>query len=190
MKFAILLVVALGLVAVGTSNSFATTGTTSSGDPIYMKYGTITGDVTATGHEQWIEVNSFQFGISRTISAPTGGSSDRESSAPSVSEITITKPMDSSSPNLLNEALQGTGQTVTIDFVKTGPAGQPITYAEYTLSNTLVSGYSVSSSGDNPTESISLAFTKFTFQFTPQNSDGSLGTPGTVGYDIALARVS
>ena len=190
MKFAILLVVALGLVAVGTSNSFATTGTTSSGDPIYMQYGTIQGDVTATGHEHWIEVNSFQFGISRTISAPTGGSADRESSAPSVSEITITKPMDSSSPNLLNEALQGEGQTVTIDFVKTGGTGQPLTYVEYKLENTLISGYSVSSGGENPTESISLSFTKFTFTFTPQNFDGSPGTPGTVGYDIALARVS
>jgi type VI secretion system secreted protein Hcp len=188
MKYAIFLVVALGLIAVGTSNSFATTGT--SGDPIYLQYGTIKGDVTSADHPGWIEVNSFQFGITRSISAPTGGSADRESSAPSVSEITITKPMDSSSPQLLSQALAGTGQTVTLDLVKTGPAGQPMTYAEYKLENTLISGYSVSSGGDNPTESISLSFTKFTFTFTSQNSDGSLGTPGTVGYDIALAQVS
>ena len=51
--------------------------------PIYIQYGTLTGDVTAAGHEKWIEVNSFQWGVGRGISSPTGGSSDRESSAPS-----------------------------------------------------------------------------------------------------------
>ena len=41
--------------------------------PIYIKYGDIKGDVTATGHlgsEGWVEINSFQFGIGRGIAIP------------------------------------------------------------------------------------------------------------------------
>ena len=38
--------------------------------PIYVKYGAIEGDVTATGHESWIEVNSVQWGVGRSISSP------------------------------------------------------------------------------------------------------------------------
>ena len=64
--------------------------------PIYMKYndGAVKGDVTAEGHEAWIECNSFQWGVGRGISSPTGASADRESSAPSVSEIVVTKPSE------------------------------------------------------------------------------------------------
>ena len=52
--------------------------------PIYIKYGDIKGDVTAEGHkgtDGWVEIGSFQFGIGRGISSPTGGSTDRESAA-------------------------------------------------------------------------------------------------------------
>ncbi len=75
--------------------------------PIYVQYGKITGDVTAAGHEKWIEVNSFQWGVGRGISSPTGASANRESSAPSVSEIVVTKPSDSSSSKLLDEIAAG-----------------------------------------------------------------------------------
>jgi type VI secretion system secreted protein Hcp len=67
--------------------------------PIYMKYndGSIKGDKTADGHQDWIVLNSFQWGVGRGISSPTGGSKDRESSAPSLSEITVTKHQDAAS---------------------------------------------------------------------------------------------
>src|SRR6185312_2565050 len=110
------------------------------------------------GHEKWIEVNSFQWGVGRGISSPTGGSSDREASAPSVSEIVVTKPTDASSVALLTEALQGEGQPVTIDFTKTDK-GNLTTFLTYTLTNTMVSGLSLSSGGDRPQESVSFNFT-------------------------------
>ena len=192
MKYAVILAIAVGLITIGTTNSFAQTTTpVSSGDPIYMNYDNlnIKGDVTSISHPQWIEINSFQWGVGRTISAPTGGYGVRQASAPSVSENVITKPQDSSSVGLLREAFGGTGKTVIIDFVKTD-LGKEFTYLEYKLDNVLVSSYSVSSGGDRPSESISLSFTKITFIFNPQNPDGSPGTPSLVAYDIALARVS
>jgi hypothetical protein len=42
--------------------------------PIYLNDNNIEGDVTAQGHMKWIEVNSFNWGSSRAISSPTGGS--------------------------------------------------------------------------------------------------------------------
>src|SRR5437868_15318823 len=107
--------------------------------PIYMKYGSIVSDATADGHVGWIECNSFQWGVGRGISSPTGGSSDRESSAPSVSEIVVTKPTDIASVKLLDESLEGEGQDVTIDFCKTDK-GKLNVYLSYTLNNTMISG--------------------------------------------------
>src|SRR5262249_10434514 len=119
---------------------------------IYMNYNNIKGDVTADGHAGWIELHSFQWGVGRGISSPTGASADRESSAPSVNEITVSKMTDISSTKLLNEAYQGEGQKVEIDFCKTD-AGVLEVFMKYTLEDCLISGYSASSGGDRPSES-------------------------------------
>ena len=69
---------------------------------IYMKFGDVNGDVTTEGYKNWIELNSFQFGVSRAVSSGAGGAT-RESSAPSISEIVVTKLFDSSSAKLYQE---------------------------------------------------------------------------------------
>jgi type VI secretion system secreted protein Hcp len=158
--------------------------------PIYMNYnsGAIPGDVTADGWVGWIELNSFQFGVGRGIASPTGGSADRESSAPSVAEITITKDQDSSTGPLVTEALQGEGVTVIIDFVKTSQ-GQLVKYMEYTLTNTMISGWSTSSGGDRPSESLSLNFTKIQVDPTTIDATGTASNAKPVTYDVGLAKI-
>ena len=156
--------------------------------PIYVQYAALKGDVTAAGHEGWIEVNSFQWGVGRGISSPTGGSGDRESSAPSVSEIVVTKPTDVSTVNLLNEALQGEGVDVTIDFCKTDKGNLSV-YLNYILTNTMISGYSTSSGGDRPQESLSFNFTKIMCKDIGLGAKNDDGQPAAVGYDIGLGNV-
>jgi type VI secretion system secreted protein Hcp len=156
--------------------------------PIYVQYGPIKGDVTESTHKGWVEVNSFQWGVGRGISSPTGGSSDREASAPSVSEIVVTKPVDVATTNFLNEALQGEGVDTTIDFTKTDK-GQLSVYLSYVLTNTMVSGYSLSSGGDRPNESLSFNFTKIATKAITLDPTNAEGSPATVTYDIGLAKV-
>jgi type VI secretion system secreted protein Hcp len=148
----------------------------------------IKGDSTAEGFIEWIELSSFQFGVGRGISSPTGGSADRESSAPSLSEITITKAQDSSTGPLVTDALQGEGVTVIIDFVKTS-AGKLEKYMRYTLTNTMISGWSTSSGGDRPTESLSLNFTKIEIDPTTIDAAGKSSNAKPVTYDIGKAKI-
>jgi type VI secretion system secreted protein Hcp len=158
--------------------------------PIYIKYGDIKGDVTAEGHlgsDGWVEVNSFQWGVGRGISSPTGGSADRESTAPSISEIVVTKPMDISSYRWLEESLIGEGVPCTIHFCKTDK-GTLETYASYELDDCMVSGYSVSSGGDRPTESISINFTKVVYGFVGMNDKNESAATPKAGYDLALGK--
>ncbi len=156
--------------------------------PIYMKYDGIDGDTTAQGHEKWIELNSFQWGVGRGISSPVGASADRESSAPSISEITVTKLQDIATTKLLDEALQGEGKNVQIDFVKTD--GKKLeTYMTYKLEDTMVSGYSISSGGDRPMESLSLNFTKIEFKGTQMDKANKGAASSSVIYDLAKAKI-
>jgi type VI secretion system secreted protein Hcp len=155
--------------------------------PIYMQYGDIKGDVTAEGHKEWVEVGSFQWGVGRGISSPVGGSKDRESSAPSVSEITVTKTQDIASPKLLEAACVGEGVKVKLDFTKTDK-GKLETYIEVTLEECMISGFSMSSGGDRPIETLSLNFTKIEYRFTPMGTDGKPGSPETFKYDLGEAK--
>jgi type VI secretion system secreted protein Hcp len=153
-----------------------------------MNYNDIPGDATAEGHEKWIELNSFQWGVGRGISSPTGASADRESSAPSHSEIVVTKATDASTPKLLNEAHQGEGQKCQIDFCKTDK-GKLEVFLTLTLDKTMISGHSFSSGGDRPSESLSLNYTKIEFKHTPTGAAGETGSPDSLTYDLALAKV-
>ena len=157
--------------------------------PIYMKYDGATGNVTESGHTGWIELNSFKWGLNRSISTVVGSSDDREASAPSVREISVTKDCDVASTSLMQEALSGFGKTVQIDFARTAK-GQLDVYLTLTLTNTMISGYSHSSDGGDgrPSESLSLNFTKFEYKFTQMDTDASPGTSATAGYDLSTAK--
>jgi len=159
---------------------------------IYVKVTTpaITGDVTTANFVGQFEANSFQFGIGRAVGSPTGASANRETSTPSISEITLSRSYDQASGDLIKEALSGAGKaTAVISFVRTD-AGGGVVYLEYTLTNVMLSGWSMSSGGDKPAESISLNFTKVQIKTTPQKDDGTAGTPSTITYDLAAQKLT
>jgi type VI secretion system secreted protein Hcp len=156
---------------------------------IYMNWDGVTGDVTTQGFEKWIELTSFQWGVGRGIGSAMSGQASRESSIPSVSEIVVTKRMDSSSPGLWTDSVAGQlNTTVKIAFTTTSQ-GATTQFLNYELTNTGLSGYSVSSGGDMPTESLSLNFTKVVWSFTGTDPSVS-GTPVTQGYDLTLAKTT
>jgi type VI secretion system secreted protein Hcp len=156
----------------------------------YLQYEAVKkGESLAKGHEGskgWIEVGTVQFSVGRHITTPVGSSSKREASAPHVSEVVLTKMMDSTSPLLFQEALIGKAVKAKIDLVETG-ADQLNTYLELTLTNAMISGYSVSSGGDRPSESLSINFTKIEYKYTPYDDKHKAGTAVPVTYDLTAA---
>jgi type VI secretion system secreted protein Hcp len=153
---------------------------------IYLHVEGLEGDVTAAGHEGWIECESFQWGVGRGITTPTGSSQERESTAPSVSEVTILKNMDKCTPKLFEQSCVGTSKLVKIDLVQTGE--QLETYMAYELTDSLISGYSVNTSGDRPSESVSFNFTKIEMKYTPYDNLHNPGSPIPAGYDVSLGK--
>ncbi len=154
---------------------------------IYMKYGSINGAVTTDGFAKWIELNSFQWGVGRSIGTAARGSTSREHSEPNLSEVTVTKVGDVATPKLFLDAVAGhLDNKVTIKFTTT-TKGKVETFLTYELENTGLSHYSMSSGGDMPTESLSLNFTKISKTFTGMDP-GVSGSPETVGYDLTQMK--
>jgi type VI secretion system secreted protein Hcp len=155
---------------------------------IYMKYADVNGSSTAQSHEQWITLDSIQWGGGRGIGTPTGSAKNREASMVSISEVVVTKQQDNASPQLATKAFIGTdGEDVTLHLTTTSDQGVN-TILELVLTDTLISGFSISSGGDRPTESISLNFTKIQSTFYNQAIDSTeAATPFPVTYNLATA---
>jgi type VI secretion system secreted protein Hcp len=137
----------------------------STAQGIHLRYAGITTGPLNADHTNDIQMTSFQFGVNRAIVNPVGGT--RTIPNPKISDITLTHQTDKFSLALLNLSLRGnTGAVAALYFTDlTGPSATPIDYLEADLSGTLVSGFSTSSGGDNPSESVSLDFTVLTFKY-------------------------
>jgi len=157
--------------------------------PIYLQIDGIPGDSTHETHKSWMDIESIHWDVARNMNTAAGSTANREASEPTVSEVVLTKVSDSSSTKLFTEACTGrTGKLTTIHLVTTGNPGD--TYIEYKLTNTLVSNYSIDSSGDRPVETICLNFTKMEVKYIPHDEQHQPKSPMIASYDLSTTRAS
>jgi type VI secretion system secreted protein Hcp len=154
-----------------------------------MKFGSIPGDVTTDGYKDWIELNSFQYGVGRSVSSGAGGNT-RESSAPNISEIVVTKHFDKASAKLYQDSVAGTFDTKVEIKMNTTTKSKTETFLTFELSDCGVSSYSLSSGGENPMESLSLNFLKVMVTPTPLDKSGQIKKGDVVSYDLLAMKAS
>src|SRR3954470_8827698 len=150
---------------------------------IYMKFGSIKGPVTTDGFKDWIELESFHWGSSRHIGTAARGSTSREHSEPTLSEVTVTKRTDVASPKLFLDSVAGKLDSKAEIKFTTTTKGKVETFLTYKMEDTGISRYSIGSNGDMLIETLSLNFAKITKTFTG-TAPGVSGSPETVGYDL------
>jgi type VI secretion system secreted protein Hcp len=156
---------------------------------VFVKIDGVDGTSTHEKHKNWILVESLQWGVGRSLQAPTGATKQREASEPSVSDVMITKQTDGSSPKLFQMACgqEPEGKMVKIDFVQTGSPGN--TYMTYKLHNALISEYRVSTGGELPEEEIGLNFTKVEVEYYPYDEKNNKGNTQRATYDLTTTKV-
>jgi type VI secretion system secreted protein Hcp len=154
---------------------------------IYLKLGDkITGSVTAAGYETWVECGSVQWGVGRGIGSPVGAQANRECSTASVSEVTVSKDLDKSSISLFKNAVGGSDKAALLKIHVLKQDGTKIVpFVEYEFSNALISGYSVSSGGDRPSESLSFNFTKLQIKYVEGDQTAAEANAAVAGFDLA-----
>lgn len=155
---------------------------------IFVNYEGIKGESSDSGHKNWMDVEAVNWGVGRQITSSTSTQGDRESSNAVISDLQITRFMDSSTPKLFIESCCGTGKDVVIHLTKTGKGSGTDVYMEYTLKNALISNYSVSASAQDtnrPMENITISFVDVEVKYTPYDEDGNAEGAIAVGFDTA-----
>ena len=143
------------------------------------------GNVTTAGYKGFFEAASFSIGGANPISLST--SSGSGAGKISLSNLVVTKAVDSCSGNLITQFLQG-HVIPTLRLIEVEAVGEnvPRQILTITLSEVEIASYNLSDSsgGGAGTESISFKFTKATITATPTTPQGTPGTPVTVTYDL------
>jgi type VI secretion system secreted protein Hcp len=147
----------------------------------------VEGESTDATHAKEIELFQFSFGASNsvTIGSGTTGSAGGKMSA---SSFNITKRTDKASPILFTKCADGTHfEKAVVTLRKAGGTAGQQEYIHYTFEQVYVESiqWSGSSGGDDtPTESVSLAYGKFTLGYSPQKADGTLDAEVKAGWDM------
>jgi len=150
----------------------------------FLKIGTLKGESVVKGFEDQMQILSWGWGMTQTgttHSASGGGAGKVE-----VHDLQFAKHIDAASPNLALSCAKGTHyDTAVLTMRKAG--GTALEYVTLTLTDVLVSSYSVAESGgDQLQDTVALNFAKFKYSYQPQDNKGAKkGGAIDATYDIA-----
>ncbi|QCE35301.1 type VI secretion system tube protein Hcp [Acetobacteraceae bacterium] len=165
---------------------------------VYLKYNNETiGDVTEAQHKGWVEILDLDWNMTRSIRNAVGVGKNRESSSANVSELAITKYIDSASHKFVTYAFTGQAKEAQIDFTRVNEGGE-------TLIRTIVLKNAIMAKMENsytsrdqekrlledtrPLEKISFNFTEITISDYGEDLSGKPKGPSRVIYDLTQAK--
>jgi type VI secretion system secreted protein Hcp len=141
---------------------------------IFMKIDDIKGEATDDKHKDLIEVISWNWGMSQSGNAHMGTGAG--AGKVDVQNLTFTKYVDTSSPNLIKLCCKGKHFDTATLYVRKAASEKPMEYLKIEMYDGLISEVSVAGTGADErfVENVSLNFASFKYYYTPQ----SKGQPG------------
>jgi type VI secretion system secreted protein Hcp len=151
----------------------------------FLKLAGITGESQKANHTGEIDILSFSWGAANSSHVATG--TGVSVGKVTVSDFSITKSTDSSSPVLFQKCCDGSVIATGVVTLQRQVEGDATPYLVYNFTNVFVT--SVQWSGavggdDTPSESLSFCFEVGTVDYTAQKDDGSGGNAIHGGWDV------
>jgi len=155
----------------------------------FIQIGSVKGEATDDKHVDWIEVYSWSVGASQSGSpyATTGSTTGKAD----VSDLTFTHPLDLSSAKLFQLCCTGESTPKVVFEAQKSAGSSKQVYLKFTLENVIISSVQpAGSQGGESMESISLRFSKITYDYTQQKDDGSSGGNMSAIWDLKQSKAS
>jgi type VI secretion system secreted protein Hcp len=159
----------------------------------FLKIDGIPGESQDNKHKDWIEILSYNHGMTQPTSATASSAGGGTTERVNLHDFSIVKAVDKASPKLYETCCTGKHiANVTLELCR---ASDPkLKYMEVHMEQVIISGVQsgASKGGDGfPTESVSFNFGKIKWTYTQQKrADGSGGGNVTGGWDLTANKVS
>lgn len=157
---------------------------------MFLKLTDITGESQDANHGDEIELLAFSWGMSQsgTMHSGTGGGAGKVS----VQDLSFTHYVDKASADLLNVCATGKHIDEGILTVRKAGGADALEYIVITMTDIIVTSVSSGGSGgeDRLTESVSLNFASFNYEYKPQTAEGSAAAASSFAYDIAANKAA
>jgi type VI secretion system secreted protein Hcp len=150
---------------------------------MFLKLDGIKGESKDHKHKDEIHIESFSWGMSQTGAHGSGGGGG--AGKVSVHDISVTKFVDKSTPELMLHCANG--KHIKDGLITVRKAGEnPVEYLKIKLTDILISGVQDAGHGsDLLTENVTLNFAKFNVDYQEQGADGkATGGPVQMGWDV------
>ncbi len=140
----------------------------------YLKADPLKGESTDDAHQGWIEVESWNFGVSQPVSGPSG-TGGRAAARADFQSFNISKMVDKSSVDLNMHCASGE-HIAKLELEVCQETGEKVNYWKFEFENVMVQSVSVSGGGSaRANENVSFVYDKVSFTYTAVNNDGSAG---------------
>jgi len=151
---------------------------------VFVKFDGIDGEATESKHQKWMPVQSFSWGVTHPVDVVGSGLA---SGRAHIHDFSFVKSTDSSSPKLALNCCTGEHvKLVTVEFSQSTGGNEPLVYMQYKFTDVMIAGFQISGhdATDRPTESISVAFSKWEQVYQPTDGKGGLGGKVPAGFDV------
>lgn len=153
---------------------------------IYMKIPDIKGNVSSKGFEKSIEVYSYTSSAQRTVAQKPGRMFNRNATSLKFSPILLHKPMDQSSPKLMQHMNKAT-VIPKIEFYHVVANLPQSNFLVNTFDNVIITSRQESCLQDEVLEEYTLYYTSHTSRYTLFDTNGKAQSSQTTGYDLIQA---
>jgi len=147
----------------------------------------IKGECTDAAHVDWMELSSYSHGVSQPVSGVsftggmTGGRADFQ-------DMTFVKTLDKATPLLNIACCKGTHiPTITLELCLA--TGDKHVFTRYILTDAVITSVSAGgvSAGQEvkPLETVTVAYSKIKWEYTPIDATGSPGSPSDMTWNLA-----
>jgi type VI secretion system secreted protein Hcp len=153
---------------------------------MFCKIDGIDGESTDDAHSDWIEILSFSHGVSQPVSGAsrTGG---RTGGRADFQDFVMTKTIDKATPDLNLYCCNGS-HISKIEIELCLATGDKHTFMKYELEDVIVSSVSPGGSADSseakPLETLSFAYGKIKWEYTPIDNTGKPGAAVDRTWDL------
>lgn len=152
---------------------------------MFLKLAGIEGESTDAKHKGEIDVLAWSWGLSNPVTVSGGAGAGRAN----IQDLSIAKAVDLASPLLVTYC--ATGKHISdgsLAIVKAGGHGED--FLVFNMADIVVNSVSEGgSNGDNQlTENVSLAFSKWQFDYQPTKADGTTGPVTSTGWNITTNK--